>query len=73
MCEQVRFCANSTRYDHEKLIADLPDILICGNCKDMFTNIFDMVDHKKNYCKLRFMCKCGPPGHVPHPPHDSSK
>merc|ERR1712226_330796 len=19
------------------------------------------------------MCKCGPPGHVPHPPHDSSK
>ena len=41
-------------------LSDLPDILICGNCKEMFTNLPDIVEHKKNYCKLRFACKCGP-------------
>ncbi len=40
--------------------ADIPDILICGNCKEMFTSVSDIIDHKKNYCKLRFACKCGP-------------
>ena len=40
--------------------ADLPDILICGNCKDIFTNLNDIIEHKKFYCKLRFACKCGP-------------
>ena len=35
-----------------------PDILICGNCREMFSDLVDMLDHKKYYCKLRFTCKC---------------
>ena len=30
-----------------------PDILICGNCREMFTDLVDMLDHKRDYCKLR--------------------
>merc|ERR1712150_129097 len=47
---------------------DIPDILICGNCKDLFSNLTDMIEHKKRYCKLRFTCKCGPPPPPPAPP-----
>ena len=36
------------------------DTLICGNCKEMFHNLSDIIDHKKHYCKLRFTCKCAP-------------
>ena len=39
-------------------VAGSPDILICGNCREMFTDLVDMIDHKKYYCKLRFTCKC---------------
>ncbi|XP_067013987.1 uncharacterized protein [Anabrus simplex] len=35
-----------------------PDILICGNCREMFTDLQELLDHKKTYCKLRFTCKC---------------
>ncbi|KAL4147848.1 hypothetical protein QTP88_002186 [Uroleucon formosanum] len=35
-----------------------PDILICGNCREMFTELQGLLDHKKEYCKLRFTCKC---------------
>lgn len=35
-----------------------PDILICGNCRELFDDLVDMLDHKKNYCKMRFTCKC---------------
>jgi len=35
-----------------------PDILICGNCRELFNDLVDMLDHKKNYCKMRFTCKC---------------
>ncbi|KAJ4438874.1 hypothetical protein ANN_14827 [Periplaneta americana] len=35
-----------------------PDILICGNCREMFTELQELLDHKKTYCKLRFTCKC---------------
>jgi len=35
-----------------------PDILICGNCRELFDDIVDMLDHKKHYCKMRFTCKC---------------
>ncbi|XP_063235738.1 uncharacterized protein LOC134538386 isoform X2 [Bacillus rossius redtenbacheri] len=35
-----------------------PDILICGNCREMFTELQELLDHKKTYCKLRFACKC---------------
>ncbi|XP_037084808.1 uncharacterized protein LOC119105449 [Pollicipes pollicipes] len=36
-----------------------PDILICGNCREMFGDVMDMLDHKRCCCKLRFACKCG--------------
>jgi len=39
---------------------DNRDTLICGNCKEMFHNLSDIIDHKKHYCKLRFTCKCAP-------------
>jgi len=35
-----------------------PDILICGNCRELFNDLVDMLDHKKNYCKMRFTCRC---------------
>ena len=41
-------------------ITDKPDTLICGNCKEMFRNIVDIINHKRHYCKLRFACKCLP-------------
>jgi uncharacterized CHY-type Zn-finger protein len=40
------------------LVSGNPDILICGNCREMFTELQDLLDHKKTYCKLRFTCKC---------------
>lgn len=43
-----------------RTILDLPDILICGNCKEVFSNLVDIIAHKRSYCKLRFACKCGP-------------
>ena len=39
-------------------ISGSPDILICGNCREMFSDLIDMLDHKRDYCKLRFTCKC---------------
>lgn len=35
-----------------------PDTLICGNCREMFTDLGELLDHKRTYCKLRFTCKC---------------
>ncbi|XP_076057204.1 uncharacterized protein LOC143034740 [Oratosquilla oratoria] len=35
-----------------------PDILICGNCRELFSTLSDFIDHKRSYCKLRFTCKC---------------
>nr|CAH7738551.1 unnamed protein product [Callosobruchus chinensis] len=34
------------------------DILICGNCRELFSELHDLLEHKKTYCKLRFTCKC---------------
>ncbi|CAH1977247.1 unnamed protein product [Acanthoscelides obtectus] len=34
------------------------DILICGNCRELFSELQDLLEHKKTYCKLRFTCKC---------------
>ncbi|XP_031366815.1 uncharacterized protein LOC102680125 isoform X3 [Apis dorsata] len=42
---------NQTKYSN-------PDILICGNCREMFTDLGELLEHKRNYCKLRFTCKC---------------
>lgn len=35
-----------------------PDVLICGNCRECFAEITELLDHKRTYCKLRFACKC---------------
>lgn len=35
-----------------------PDTLICGNCKELFSGIGDLLEHKQSFCKLRFVCKC---------------
>lgn len=35
-----------------------PDILICGNCRELFNDLVDMLEHKKSYCKMRFTCRC---------------
>lgn len=44
------------------MVSGNPDILICGNCREMFTELLDLLQHKKSYCKLRFTCKCRPQG-----------
>lgn len=48
----------SVQVFHVEYSSDNPDILICGNCREMFTELQDLLDHKKAYCKLRFTCKC---------------
>uniref|UniRef100_A0A1A9WD11 RRM domain-containing protein n=1 Tax=Glossina brevipalpis TaxID=37001 RepID=A0A1A9WD11_9MUSC len=35
-----------------------PDTLICGNCRECFNELAELLDHKRSYCKLRFTCKC---------------
>lgn len=35
-----------------------PDTLICGNCRECFLELGELLDHKRSYCKLRFTCKC---------------
>ncbi|XP_077982664.1 uncharacterized protein LOC144437575 isoform X2 [Glandiceps talaboti] len=35
-----------------------PDILICGNCKEQFTDVDELQEHKKQGCALKFVCKC---------------
>lgn len=37
---------------------DTQDILICGNCKEVFSGIQKLVEHKKTKCRLRFACRC---------------
>ncbi len=49
ICTNVKFCFS---------FSGNPDILICGNCREMFTDIHELLEHKKTYCKLRFTCKC---------------
>lgn len=40
------------------LIKGNPDTLICGNCREYFTDLSELLEHKRSYCKLRFTCKC---------------
>lgn len=35
-----------------------PDTLICGNCREYFADLSELLEHKRSYCKLRFTCKC---------------
>ncbi|XP_064114735.1 RNA-binding protein Raly-like isoform X2 [Macrobrachium rosenbergii] len=46
-----------------------PDLLICGNCRELFSNLSDFIDHRRTYCKLRFTCKCS--SHNGTAPHGS--
>ena len=48
----------NTPLSNYQYFSDKPDTLICGNCKEMFRNIIDIINHKRHYCKLRFACKC---------------
>ncbi|GLV42570.1 uncharacterized protein CBL_03309 [Carabus blaptoides fortunei] len=50
--------ANVSVNNEQIKIYSNPDILICGNCREMFTDLHDLLEHKKTYCKLRFTCKC---------------
>lgn len=37
------------------------DLMICGNCRTLFTSLPLFNKHKKdNNCRLRFVCKCNP-------------
>ena len=33
-----------------------PDILICENCKELYEDLVDMIDHKTNQYNIRFTC-----------------
>nr|XP_037272906.1 uncharacterized protein LOC119164803 [Rhipicephalus microplus] len=35
-----------------------PDILICGNCREVFPSLQKLLDHKRHRCRLRFTCRC---------------
>ena len=36
------------------------DILICGNCREVFPSLQKLVEHKRQRCRLRFTCRCQP-------------
>ncbi|KAL3191018.1 hypothetical protein MRX96_019258 [Rhipicephalus microplus] len=42
-----------------------PDILICGNCREVFPSLQKLLDHKRHRCRLRFTCRCHVVGHFP--------
>ena len=46
------------QYYNVVLFLGNPDILICGNCRDLFEDLVDLIEHKKKVCKTRFICKC---------------
>ncbi|XP_056631637.1 heterogeneous nuclear ribonucleoprotein C [Diorhabda carinulata] len=49
------------------------DILICGNCRELFSELQELLEHKKTYCKLRFTCKCDSnKSKSPEDPHASA-
>jgi uncharacterized CHY-type Zn-finger protein len=57
----LRVChhiSNAVYFKIPLFVPGNPDILICGNCREMFTELQELLDHKKTYCKLRFTCKC---------------
>ena len=34
------------------------DILICGTCKSMYSSLATFVQHKKQKCELKTLCRC---------------
>lgn len=57
-CGWLVGCLVGSFHFHSCSFAGSPDILICGNCREMFSDLVDMIEHKRLYCKLRFTCKC---------------
>jgi len=37
---------------------DVKDLLVCGNCKEVFPAVERLLAHKKTGCRLRFVCRC---------------
>ncbi|XP_075740986.1 heterogeneous nuclear ribonucleoprotein C-like 2 [Rhipicephalus microplus] len=35
-----------------------PDILICGNCREVFPSLQKLLDYKRHRCRLCFTCRC---------------
>ncbi|XP_064466346.1 uncharacterized protein LOC135377682 isoform X1 [Ornithodoros turicata] len=42
-----------------------PDILICGNCREVFPGLQKLLEHKRHRCRLRFTCRCQVNGMLP--------
>lgn len=34
------------------------DVLICGTCKSMYSSLATFVQHKKQKCELKTLCRC---------------
>lgn len=34
------------------------DILICGNCKELFRDLGQLMEHRRTTCRLRLICEC---------------
>ena len=51
---------NETRFYSDPVVVVEPsaDILICGKCKQTFTDIKTLSTHKNGGCRLRFACRC---------------
>ena len=47
----------ATEHSHDNLEPSA-DILICGNCKQTFTDVKTLSTHKNRGCRLRFACRC---------------
>lgn len=52
--ESLSPCTSHTCQSMDQLL----DIMICGSCKTLFTNIAEFMQHKKTSCRLRFVCRC---------------
>lgn len=37
---------------------DRGDILICGNCRELFNDLEQLLEHRKTTCQLRVFCEC---------------
>lgn len=58
MCMCMNYLGIRFNFFYFNLILGNPDTLICGNCRECFTELSELLDHKKTYCKLRFVCRC---------------
>ncbi|OXU28117.1 hypothetical protein TSAR_012676 [Trichomalopsis sarcophagae] len=56
--KQQKVTSNAMQDLSQLKVYSNPDILICGNCREMFTELGELLEHKRDYCKLRFTCKC---------------